>query len=163
MDRERISAKVGSQAGNGQFGQGFAEVCGEPVDGMQTAVVAGGGVTPSRTTSDPPCPDAGRPTDAKSSLGRAGSPGSGCGAHSASLHEPFTRSTKGWQRSRAGADQQLSRRVWHGMIDSGRVAANIAKARRRRPTGPPCRGVARVVTGTTADSSPGSLLRWRAG
>lgn len=127
-------------AGNGQFGQGSAEVCGEPVDGMQTAVVARRGVTPSRTTSDPPCPDAGRPTDAKSSLGRAGSPGSE--TSSVRIRPVCTSPSQGPRKAgngrRTGADQQLSRRVWHGMIDSGKAwrrilpkrAADVQPARR---------------------------------
>ncbi len=38
-------------------------------------VLVGGGVTPSSSTSAPPCPPAGSATDTKSSLGRWGSPG----------------------------------------------------------------------------------------
>ena len=62
---------------------------------------SGGGVTPSRTTSAPPCPEAGRADRREVLVGAVGVAGlrDEFGAHPASLHEPFTSSAKGRQRS----------------------------------------------------------------
>ena len=73
-----------------------------------------GGVTPSSRTSVPPWPEAGRATDAQSSLGRSGIAGSDgeFDTHPASLHDPFTMPARppqwavpaGQVRVRVGAD-----------------------------------------------------------
>lgn len=58
-----------------------------------------GGVTPSRTTTEPPCPEAGSPTPHEVLVGAVGVSRlrGEFSAHPASLHEPFTRVAKGWQ------------------------------------------------------------------
>ncbi len=134
--------------GNGQFGQRAPRravyqgtECRQPVSPL-------GGVTPSRTISEPPCPEAGRPTLAKSSLGRPGSPGSD--TSSVRIRPVCTTSSQTSQKvgthGRMGALVQVRRLLWAGMDHSGNAwrrilpkpAAHVQPARRGGPLdGPP--------------------------
>src|SRR5690606_34249635 len=120
--------------------QGPAEARGEPGDGMETARAVPRRGDPVQHHEGTALPGGGQADTREVLVGAARVPRlrNQLSTHPASLHEPFTTAAK-WRRSTpdphadAGQVPGLGRNaaLWK------RVAANIATARRRRPTGVP--------------------------
>ncbi len=126
-------------------------------------VVLRGGVTPSSTTSEPPCPEAGSPTLAKSSLGWSARPGS----ETSSVRIQPVCTTSSRHPQKAGnfpgndAGVQVRRLIWGGIRHSGNA---WRRAHCHRPSQTSNRRAAparRTSRGELAPQLPvrGSLLR----